>query len=190
MIRYGDWIQTYTGRQFWPLDPRPDEIHIEDIAHALSLQCRFTGHCREFYSVAQHSVLVSAKSPTYFRLWGLLHDAAEAYLVDLARPVKRAPGFLAFRDAEAKLIRAITERFSLSPDHIPAPVREVDRSMCQTEAMQLMGPLLPGWETAAPFSDEIDPWQPQIAERIFLAQFEALTGVKAPRSEHEPQAVL
>ena len=57
--RVGDWIQVYTGGQFWPLDPRPEEIHIEDIAHALALTCRFTGHCREFYSVAQHSLLVS-----------------------------------------------------------------------------------------------------------------------------------
>jgi len=57
--RNGDWIQTFSGLQFWPLDPRPDEINIEDIAHALSLQCRFGGHCNRFYSVADHSIHVS-----------------------------------------------------------------------------------------------------------------------------------
>ena len=56
--RGGDWMQTYSGFQFWPLDPRPEEIHVIDIAHSLANQCRYAGHCREFYSVAQHSVLL------------------------------------------------------------------------------------------------------------------------------------
>ena len=87
--RVGDWIQTMSGVIFYPLDPRPEEIRIEDIAHALSHQCRFAGHCREFYSVAEHSVRVSRELPQEFMLWGLLHDASEAYLVDLPRPIKR-----------------------------------------------------------------------------------------------------
>lgn len=79
------WILTSTGRQFWPLQPRADEICIEDIAHHLSMQCRFTGATRFHYSVAQHSVLVSQLAPDGENpLWGLLHDAAEAYLVDVA----------------------------------------------------------------------------------------------------------
>ena len=61
--RKGDWMQTYTGRQFWPIDPRANEVHIEDIAHALSMMCRYNGHCRTFYSVAEHSVLVSQHVP-------------------------------------------------------------------------------------------------------------------------------
>lgn len=86
--RKGDWIQTYTGRQFWPLDPKPEEVCIEDIAHALSQQCRYAGHTIRFYSVAQHSVEIALRVPRAAALWGLLHDAAEAYLVDLPRPVK------------------------------------------------------------------------------------------------------
>jgi uncharacterized protein len=87
--RTGDWIQTYTGKQFWPLSPLPEDIVIEDIAHALSMQCRFGGHVRTFYSVAQHSVHVSLLVEPQYALWGLLHDAAEAYLVDLPRPIKK-----------------------------------------------------------------------------------------------------
>src|SRR5690606_29748913 len=86
--RKGDWMQTFTGRRFWPLDPRPDEICIEDIAHALSMQCRYAGHCLSFYSVAEHSVLLSQHVAEPFRRWALLHDASEAYLVDVPRPIK------------------------------------------------------------------------------------------------------
>ena len=85
MKRKGDWMQTHSGIQFWPLDPRPEDILIEDIAHALSNQCRFAGHCCFHYSVAQHSVLVSENVPAQDAMWGLLHDAGEAYLVDLPR---------------------------------------------------------------------------------------------------------
>lgn len=78
-------IQTYTGRKFWPLDPRPEDVCIEDIAHALSLKCRFGGHCKRFYSVAQHGALVcntlnvngGRRSPVLL-MQGLMHDAAEA----------------------------------------------------------------------------------------------------------------
>jgi hypothetical protein len=87
--RVGDWIQTYSGRQFWPLDPRVEDVHLEDIAHALSNVCRYTGHVREFYSVAEHSVHVSWSCEPEDALWGLLHDASEAYLADMARPVKQ-----------------------------------------------------------------------------------------------------
>lgn len=70
--RIGDWMQTASGRMFWPVDPRPEDVEINDIAHALSLTCRYCGHVREFYSVAQHSVLVSDAAPAENRLWPLL----------------------------------------------------------------------------------------------------------------------
>ena len=110
--RVGDWIQTYTGKQFWPIDPRACEITIEDIAHALSLQCRFSGHCREFYSVAQHSCLVSSYCIDEDAGWGLLHDAAEAYLVDLPRPIKRFSSLgVEYRKAEERVMAAVNEAF-------------------------------------------------------------------------------
>lgn len=70
---------TYTGRQFWPLDPRAEDIDIRDVAHHLSLICRFNGAGRAFYSLAQHSCLVADTLDAPLKLWGLLHDAAEAY---------------------------------------------------------------------------------------------------------------
>src|SRR4051812_30250690 len=84
--RVGNWMQTFTGRQFWPVDPRADEIAIEDIARALAMTCRFGGHVRFHYSVAQHSFLVSLVCSPEHALWGLLHDASEAYLGDVVWP--------------------------------------------------------------------------------------------------------
>ena len=105
-------IRTFTGHMFYPLDPRPEDVCIEDIAHSLSLLCRFTGHTYAHYSVADHSLRVSRLAEKLFvaeahspesekmqrmaneiALWGLLHDASEAYLQDMPRPLKYAPGF-------------------------------------------------------------------------------------------------
>jgi len=83
-----EWIQTYTGKKFWAFDAAIADICIEDIAHALAMRCRFGCHCKEFYSVAQHSVIVSHHLPPELKLWGLLHDATEAYLPDVPRPQK------------------------------------------------------------------------------------------------------
>src|SRR5512146_2196359 len=105
------WIQTYTGRQFWPFNPHPEDVRAEDIAHALSQVCRYQGHCLEFYSVAQHSVLVSYAVPDHLALWGLLHDAAEAYLADIARPLKHA--FPYFMGVEEEIEKVIAFRFAL-----------------------------------------------------------------------------
>lgn len=87
--RRGDWMMTYSGRAFWPLDPRADEIDPLDIAHALSMLCRYGGHVRRFYSVAEHCVLMSHAVAPEHALWALLHDATEAYMVDLPRPINR-----------------------------------------------------------------------------------------------------
>jgi hypothetical protein len=76
--RRGDWMQTFTGRRFWPLDPRGEDVLIEDIAHALSLLTRYGGHCTRFYSVAEHSVLLARAATPENALWLLLHDASEA----------------------------------------------------------------------------------------------------------------
>ncbi len=83
-VRRGDWIQVRSGRKFHPLDPRPEDVDINDIAHALSNLCRFTGHCTDFYSVAQHSVIASQIVPPASALAALLHDASEAYMGDIS----------------------------------------------------------------------------------------------------------
>jgi hypothetical protein len=132
------FIGTFSGLRFWPLAPDPAKILIADIAHALAHQCRFGGHASRFYSVAEHSVHVSRLCPAQDALWGLLHDASEAYLVDLPRPLKLLPEFAAYLEAEHRLQRAVAERFGLPPDQ-PASVTEADDTMLWIETHSLLG---------------------------------------------------
>jgi hypothetical protein len=88
MNELGPHITTNSGLPFYPLHPRRQDVRVADIAHALSHLCRFTGHTEVFYSVAQHSVFVSRLVPEKFALWGLLHDASEAYIGDVSSPLK------------------------------------------------------------------------------------------------------
>lgn len=173
--RHGDWMQTYTGRQFWPLDPRPEEIEIEDIAHAIANQCRFAGHCRVFYSVAQHSVLVSLLAGEHDRMAmraALLHDASEAYVVDVPRPLKR---FLPnYAEIEDRVMRAIEVRFDLETGILEHPsIKHWDEVMLATEARDIMGGETGGkWSLrAAPDCEKIEPWNPERAENEFLRRF-------------------
>ena len=129
--RKGDWMQTFTGEKFYPFDPRPEEIHLEDIAHGLALTNRFTGQVPEPYSVAQHSLIVAGYCPEDLKLCGLMHDATEAYLGDLAAPFKR--GLKEYQAVEANLWSVIAKRFDL-PDPIPVAVMEVDLRLLIDEA--------------------------------------------------------
>lgn len=171
----GDWIQTFTGRQFWPLDPRPEDVSIEDIAHALSNLCRFTGHVREFYSVADHCIRVSEIVAPEVRFWALMHDAPEAYLLDLARPLKHAAGLgEVYRECEARLMAVIAERFGLELPEPPA-VKAADQVLLYTEKRDLMGRAPRPWAdpvTALP--GKIWPRSPKQAEEEFLQRFFAL----------------
>lgn len=121
------WLQTYTGRRIELFDPRPEQIDIEDIAHALAHECRYAGHVKEFYSVAQHSVIVSRLCEPQDALWGLLHDGAEAYLGDVVKPLKVTGAFAAFREMEMRMQLAICSRFGLPPEE-PASVKRIDKS--------------------------------------------------------------
>ena len=82
------YIQTYNGKLFSLIDPQPEDVHIADIIESLSKQCRFVGHCKYFYSVAQHSVIVSNIVNEEERLAALMHDAVEAYIGDISKPLK------------------------------------------------------------------------------------------------------
>lgn len=82
-------MRTYSGRQVWPLDPQQFHLSFDDVAHHLAMLCRWNGSCRSFYSVAQHSVYVARLVPSELQAAALLHDAAEAYLGDVVRPIKR-----------------------------------------------------------------------------------------------------
>lgn len=180
--RVGDWIQTFTGKIFYPLDPRVEEIDIRDIAHSLSLQCRFAGHIREFYSVAEHSVRVARECPPEDQLWALLHDASEAYLVDLPRPIKRfcEMGRL-YREAEDRLMHCICERFSL-PLEQPPSVKRLDTVLLVTEKRDLMSAEPKPWEdTEVALMEAIVPWTASFAEQVFQAWFADLFLGKSER---------
>lgn len=169
------WIGTYKCKKVDPWSPDIDRIDIEDIAHALSRQPRFGGHTKGMpYSVAQHSYYTSKLVPDEHALWGLLHDASEAYLVDLPRPIKKMlPGYL---EAENKLMEAICKRFGL-PLAMPGAVRIVDDMLLVTEARDLFDETPEDWHQnlGHKFWDQkIVPWDYQKAEQKFLARFDEL----------------
>lgn len=174
------WIETATGRKVHPLTPRADEICIEDIAHALANQCRFSGHTKYHYSVAQHSVYVSRLVPPEHALWGLLHDASEAYLIDLPRPIKHQSAFGdAFTAIEKGIEAAVAEAFGLALP-MPAAVKQADSAMLLAEKRDLM-PNVQEWSAhfnhwGIEVSDmvrgvTITPMLPAEAKRAFLARY-------------------
>ena len=165
-------IATYTGEIFKPLEPDPARIHIEDIAHALANSCRFTGHVSKFYSTAQHSYYVSCLVPEELALTGLLHDASEAYLSDISRPVKHAPGFDFYKKFEHKLEEAVAIRFSL-PFPFPPEIKAADRIMLRTEQRDLM-PMIFREEGEDYLDEPIIPWTPDESEERFLERFRFL----------------
>ena len=170
------WIMTASGIRFWPLAPRVEDVRITDIAHALAHCCRFQGMCWPFYSVAEHSVRVSDKLAGREALYGLLHDASEAYLGDVPRPLKAQPVFAAYRDAERTLQAVIYRAFGLRLEHEPASVKLVDRRMRRTEQRALMPPAWHGEvrEDVEVYPEEEFNW-PNDADAVFLQRFEALT---------------
>src|SRR3954469_9520959 len=176
-------IQTYTGLRFSPLEPVEADVVVEDIAHALANQCRFGGHCTVFYSVAQHScvvadVVAALDSSTEDQLWALLHDASEAYLLDLPHPLKHNTVLGdAYRAIEAPLQAVICARFGL-PDEPPAEVKEADRAVLASERLAFMRATFDWPELAGvePVALRLEPWLPARAEREFLERFARLEG--------------
>lgn len=179
--RKGDWICTFTGKAFWPLDPRVDDVDVQDVAHALSCLCRFNGHVRVFYSVAQHSVECAELAMAFNRrpavqLRALLHDAAEAYLADVPRPVK---GYLpGYRELEREVDRVAwrglcPSRLALAiTDEEEALVRSIDDAVLSTERRDLMPPTGRPWkDLPPPLPHRIVPMLSVSAERAFLALY-------------------
>ena len=177
--RVGEWQQTYLGRAIYAQDPRPDEIEIEDIAHALAHQCRFAGHVRAFYSVAEHCVRASYQAPPGLEKAALFHDAPEAYIGDLVRPLKATEFGKAYLVVEAKLAKAIGEKFGVVIDPLPAEIEEVDRRMLVTEKRDLLAPPPKEWtyaqgHNAKPYAVVIEPWGPIEAKMRFLTRYREL----------------
>ena len=173
------WIQTFSGRRFHPTKPIIESISIIDIAHSLSRQCRFSGHVNsEIYSVAQHSVLVSLLCDPQDALWGLLHDASEAYLVDIPAPLKRSGLFDAYLSYEKIVSEAIAQRFCLTGLVEPESVKKADKSLLASEAKSMMTPLRSDWlnKYDVPYNMEIFGQRPDVAKEGFIKRFCELVG--------------
>lgn len=168
-------IQTYSGSYINFLDFTENVYKIDDIAHALSNICRFTGHCKEFYSVAQHCVIASHNVPKEYALDALMHDAVEAYLGDVSSPLKQ---FLPeYKRIEKELYADIAASFGFN-ERTPDVVKHIDLVMLATEKRDLMieADLIWGFlENIEPLPEEIQTWAPTLACRRFLSRYHELT---------------
>ena len=172
--RKDDWMRTYTGKKFWPFDPRPEDIDIYDIAHSLSLQCRFNGHCKVFYSVAQHSVLVSEIVKHKQAFPALLHDAPESYLGDIIQPLKK--NLKEIHSIEKRLLEIILEHFGIE-DYNQDEIHKADKILLVTEMRDFMTSPPEIWEESKlyqPLSKKIIPLSCKKAERLFLKRYAEL----------------
>ena len=168
----GVWIQTYTKKKFYPLNPRCEDIDIEDIAWSLSNLCRYNGHCK-FYSVAEHSIYASQYLPSKYALEGLMHDAAEAYIGDISTPVKQLLPDI--KKIEHVMLKCIAEKFKLEYPFREA-IKKVDLRLLATEASQIMNPQVEVWPqlTEPPFDFKIKCVRPANAFNIFMRRYETL----------------
>jgi uncharacterized protein len=169
------WILTATGRHFSYLDPRPEDIHILDIAQGLACESRYNGHTRSFYSVAQHAWHASQIVPREHALEALLHDATEAYCKDIPRPLKEL--LPDYQEIEERVDGTIRAAFGLQGSMHPA-VKNADLVLLATERRDLM----PEDDTPWPILDGIRPldrkiiaMQPSRAQALFLKRYVELT---------------
>jgi uncharacterized protein CbrC (UPF0167 family) len=188
----GDWFVTYTGRKVSPFNLKPEDVALEDVAHALANTCRYCGHTSSFYSVAQHSVLVSKLVDPAFAMDGLLHDAPEAYCHDIIRPIKRR--LAGYEELERNVWLAVCERFGIghSSSRLKA-VKRADLVALATERRDLIPgysalvskspgdwALVDGPERIEPDPRPIKYMGPRRAEAAFLSRFRALEGRRSP----------
>ncbi len=173
-------IQTYTNRKFFPLDPKVEDVNILDIAHALGMKVRYTGHVRYFYPVGQHSLLVSRliykmTGDPYLAFQGLHHDDTETWLPDVASPIKDdIPGF---REIEDRLHVVVADAIGL-PHHFDPIVKKVDKILLIAEQKALM----PQRECVDKKYNEcpwartikIKPMSPKKAKRLYLREHRRL----------------
>lgn len=162
------WIQTFRGGQFFPMEPRHEDIDVRDIAHALSMQCRFAGHCLRFYSVAEHCVLMAQKVSALSKRWALLHDASEAYILDMPKPLKAKLGI--YEAVEDRLMKKIAYRLNLG--QMPDEVKVADMRILADERTQNMAACAHPWDHelkgVEPLGVELQYWSPERAEHEWL----------------------
>lgn len=188
MSERGPWLLTATGRRFFLLDPQPSEVHVADVAHALAHTCRFGGHTRWHYSVAQHSVLVAdmvidAGRPD-LELVALLHDATEAYVGDCIRPLKRE--LARYQVIEAGVWVAIAARFGLAVE-LPVEVKHADNVALATERRDVMMHEGHSWDIDEakyqPSERSVERLEPAAARMKFLTRLRALLPAEYPSEQ-------
>ncbi len=173
--RRGNWIQTFLSKKYFPLDPRPEDVEIEDIAHSLSFLCRYNGHIKKFYSVAEHCWIISHVVPPELALKGLLHDASEAYMSDIPRPFKYSVELKKFREVEHLNSKVIYNKFGLSDDE-PAIIKEFDGRIITNEKHSLFNTIHPEFTDTLPRIKgiRIRGWSPKTAKLRYLERFNEL----------------
>ncbi len=169
-------VDTISGRTFSMFHPKPEDIDIVDIAHSLALQCRYRGITKTFYSVAEHSVRVSQliEHDKELALWGLLHDASEAYIGDIIRPLKHNMGGV-YYDLERNFMSVIANKFNLAETE-PHLIRYLDDLILVTERRDLITDQWTDWGLKIiPLKKRIVPISWEHAKQAFLDEFEFLT---------------
>lgn len=169
-------MQLFSGKPFYPNDPQPDEMCIIDIAHSLSNQCRYNGHTRRFYSVAEHSVLVTemvaAQTDDIDLIrQALMHDAPEAYVGDIIRPLKLQ--LTEWESFEQPVWEAVCKRFGI-PVEMNSIVHEMDYAACAIEKRDLMNNSLGVCWGSLPDPDpkfSVIGLPPEEAKQLFLDKF-------------------
>lgn len=180
----GPTILLQSGACFDILDPANSPFTIEDIAHGLSNTCRFAGQCAAFYSVAEHCVLASHVVAPEFALQTLMHDAAEAFIGDVTRPLKSI--LPEYKAIERRIQAAIMQRFDIADWNVPE-VKEIDLAMLATEQLAMMPTHGLDWTVLAgvtPAPMEIAFWRPHTAREAFLERFAELSGWTNPNGAH------
>lgn len=176
--KHSDWMETHTGLKFWPARPRIEDINALDIAHALALKCRYGGHSKVFYSVAEHCYFLASyarilKLPVEVQFHLLMHDASEAYLPDVPRPIKHFfPDLLLM---EKRLDTLVRERFGLGHD-LPLQLKEFDSRIIKDERCQVMFKSDNEWQTDAfrPLGVTLAFFTPAEAETRFLHAYQVI----------------
>jgi len=173
------YIETFTGKRLYVLNPSKEAVCIDDIAHALANNCRYNGHTKKFYSVAEHCciladyVLNRANLGPIEALRTLLHDSAEAYITDVPKPFKQElPDYQAI---ERRLEAVVLPAFGFS-SKLPAYLKELDRRVVRDERMQAMSRSGNTWkhDSETPLGVTIEMWDPERAEKEFIIRYHSL----------------